>query len=95
MVGPGPNPATSKARWRVCNTGNNRPVELLYFIECLERAPGKTAEKELLPMQPGDVENTYADISRLDTDIGYRPDTPIEAGVERFGGWYTDYCGVR
>jgi len=90
-----PNPATSKAPWRLYNIGNNRPVELLYFIECLETALGKTTEKELLPMQPGDVENTYADISRLEADIDYRPDTPIEAGVERFVTWFTDYYGVR
>jgi len=90
-----PNPATSKAPWRLYNIGNNRPVELLYFIECLENALGKTTEKELLPMQSGDVENTYADISRLEADINYRPDTPIEAGVERFVAWFTDYYGVR
>jgi UDP-glucuronate 4-epimerase len=90
-----PIPATSRAPWRLYNIGNNKPVELLYFIECLERALGKITEKELLPMQPGDVENTYADISRLASDIGYRSDTPIEAGVERFVGWFTDYYGVR
>jgi UDP-glucuronate 4-epimerase len=90
-----PSPATSRAPWRLYNIGNNRPVELLYFIECLENALGKTTEKELLPMQPGDVENTYADISRLEADIGYRPDTPIEAGVGRFVAWFTDYYGVR
>jgi len=90
-----PNPATSKAPWRLYNIGNNHPVELLYFIECLEKALGKTTEKELLPMQPGDVENTYADISRLEADIDYRPDTPIEVGVDRFVDWYTDYYGVR
>ena len=72
-----PNPATSKAPWRLYNIGNNQPVELLYFIECLENALGKTTEKEQLPMQPGDVVNTYADISRLEADIGYRPDMPI------------------
>ena len=70
-------------------------MELLYFIECLETALGKTAEKELLPMQPGDVENTYADISRLEADIDYRPDTPIEVGVERFVSWFNDYCSGR
>ena len=93
--GMAPSPATSKAPWRLYNIGNNRPVELLYFIECLEKALGRTTEKELLPMQPGDVENTYADISRLEADIGYRPDTPIEVGVERFVGWFTGYYGVR
>lgn len=90
-----PNPATSKAPWKLYNIGNNQPVELLYFIECLEQALGKTTEKELLPMQPGDVENTYADISRLEADIDYRPDTPIEVGVERFVAWFNDYHGVR
>jgi UDP-glucuronate 4-epimerase len=89
-----PNPATSKAPWRLYNIGNNQPMELLYFIECLEKALGKTTEKELLPMQPGDVENTYADISRLEADIGYRPDTPIEAGVERFVAWYRSFYTI-
>jgi UDP-glucuronate 4-epimerase len=86
-----PNPSTSKAPWRLYNIGNNKPVELLYFIECLEKALGKTTEKELLPMQPGDVENTFADISRLEAYIGYRPDTPIETGVERFVGWFKEF----
>ena len=90
-----PNPATSKAPWKLFNIGNSQPVELLYFIECLEQALGKTTEKELLPMQAGDVENTYADISRLEADIDYRPDTPIEVGVERFVAWFIDYHGVR
>ena len=89
-----PNPSTSKAPWRLYNIGNNKPVELLYFIECLEKALGKTIEKELLPMQPGDVENTFADISRLEACIGYRPDTPIETGVERFVAWYRSFYTI-
>lgn len=86
-----PSPATSKAPWKLYNIGNNQPVELLYFIECLEKALGKTTNKKLLPMQPGDVENTYANISRLEADIDYRPDTSIEVGVDRFVAWFTKY----
>ena len=69
-------------------------MELLYFIECLENELGKTTEKEFLPMQPGDVENTYADINRLEADVGYRPDTPIEVGVERFAAWFRSFYNI-
>ena len=68
--------------------GNSEPVELLYFIELLERALGCEARKTLLPMQPGDVENTYADMSHLEALVGYRPRVSIEEGVQRFVDWY-------
>lgn len=86
-----PDPGTSKAPWRVYNIGNQNPVELLAYIETLERFLGKTAEKNLLPLQPGDVPDTYADVEALVSDVGYKPDTTIEAGIERFVTWYREY----
>jgi UDP-glucuronate 4-epimerase len=82
------SPASSRAPFRICNIGHSEPVELLYFIELLERALGRAATKTLLPMQPGDVENTYADMSHLEALVGYRPQVSIEEGVERFVSWY-------
>lgn len=90
-----PDPATSKAPWRVYNIGNQKPVELLDYIETLERCLGKTAEKNLLPLQPGDVPDTYADVSALVTDVGYMPNTSIETGIQRFVEWYVDYYHHR
>jgi UDP-glucuronate 4-epimerase len=89
-----PDPATSRAPWRVYNIGNNQPVELMRYIEVIEECLGKKAEKNLLPMQPGDVPDTYADVSALTEDVGYKPDTPIEEGVKRFVEWYRDYYRV-
>jgi len=89
-----PDPGTSKAPYRVYNIGNNRPVELLYLIEVLENALGRKAEKNLLPMQPGDVPETYADVDDLIRDVGYRPDTPIEEGIQRFVRWYREFYNV-
>jgi len=89
-----PDPATSHAPWRVYNIGNNQPVELLRYIEVLEQCLGKTAEKNMLPMQPGDVPDTYADVKDLIDDVGYEPSTPIEVGVKRFVDWYKEYYGV-
>ena len=88
-----PDPATSKAPWRIYNIGNSQPVELLYYIECIENSLGKTTEKELLPLQPGDVEHTYADVTALMRDTGYQPNTPIEEGVEKFIAWFKSYYG--
>jgi UDP-glucuronate 4-epimerase len=82
------SPASSRAPFRICNIGHSEPVELLYFIELLERVLGREAQKTLLPMQPGDVENTYADMSHLEALVGYRPQVSIEEGVERFVSWY-------
>jgi UDP-glucuronate 4-epimerase len=86
-----PDPASSKAPWRVYNIGNSQPIELLHYIECIEKSLGKTTEKELLPLQPGDVEHTYADVNRLMADTGYRPNTPIEQGVGMFIEWFKGY----
>ena len=87
------NPASSKAPWRIYNIGNSQPVELLYYIECIEKSLGKTTEKEMLPLQPGDVEHTYADVEALMRDTGYQPNTPIEQGVDKFISWFRGYYG--
>lgn len=89
-----PNPATSKAPWRVYNIGAQNPVNLLNFIETLEKALGMTANKELLPMQPGDVPDTYADVESLVKDTGYRPSIGIEQGIGEFVKWYRDYYQI-
>ena len=89
-----PDAATSKAPYRLYNIGSNRPVELLRYIEVLEQCLGRVAVKNLLPMQPGDVPDTYADVDALVADVGYRPDTPIEEGVARFVAWYREYYQV-
>ncbi|TPQ26477.1 NAD-dependent epimerase [Methylomonas sp. EFPC3] len=93
--GSNPDPGTSKAPWRVYNIGNQNPVELMAYIETLERFLGKTAEKELLPLQPGDVPDTYADVEALVSDVGYKPNTSIEQGIQRFVEWYLDYYRSR
>ncbi|UZR30553.1 NAD-dependent epimerase [Methylococcus mesophilus] len=90
-----PDPGTSRAPYRLYNIGNNEPVELLRFIEVLEQCLGRRAEMNLLPMQDGDVPDTYADVDDLMRDTGYRPATPIETGIARFVAWYRDYYGVR
>jgi UDP-glucuronate 4-epimerase len=86
-----PDPGTSTAPYRLYNIGNNNPVELMYFIECIEKALGKTARKNMLPMQQGDVPKTFADVDALVADIGFQPKTPIEVGVQRFVDWYRDF----
>jgi UDP-glucuronate 4-epimerase len=89
--GDAPDTATSYAPYRLYNIGNNKPVELMYFIEVLEDRLGKKAVKNFLPLQKGDVPATYADIDDLVRDVGFRPDTPIETGIARFVDWYRDY----
>lgn len=89
-----PDPGTSKAPYRLYNIGNNRPIELMRFIEVLEECLGRKAEKHLLPMQSGDVPDTYADVDDLIRDVDYRPTTPIEIGIANFVSWYKDYYGV-
>ncbi|MDW7643557.1 MAG: NAD-dependent epimerase [Desulfuromonadales bacterium] len=89
-----PDPGTSRAPYRIYNIGNNQPVELLHLIEVLERALGKKAEKNLLPIQPGDVPATFADVEALVQDVGFKPSTSIEEGVERFVRWYRHYYNV-
>jgi UDP-glucuronate 4-epimerase len=86
-----PDPGTSSAPWKIYNIGNSRPEELTYVVSLLERGLGRTAVKEMLPMQPGDVEATYADVKDLENDVGFRPATSIELGVARFVKWYSDY----
>lgn len=89
--GADPDPGTSSAPSRLYNIGNNNPVELMDLIGMLEQALGKTAEKNLLPIQPGDVPATYADVDDLMRDVGFKPSTPIKEGVERFVAWYREY----
>lgn len=89
-----PDPSSSRAPWKVYNIGNSQPVELLHYIEVIEKALGKTTEKELLPLQPGDVEHTYADVTSLQRDTGYQPRFSIEEGVEEFIRWYREYYRV-
>ena len=86
-----PDPGTSRAPYRLYNIGNNQPVELMRYIEVIEQELGRKAEKNLLPMQPGDVPDTFADIDDLERDVGYRPTTPVEVGVKRFVEWYLDF----
>jgi UDP-glucuronate 4-epimerase len=81
--------------YAVYNLGNSRTVELLYFIECIEKSLGKESEKKLLPMQPGDVAETYADISESQKDLGFLPTTRIEEGIEHFIRWYRSYYGTE
>ena len=92
--GENPNPATSSGPWRLYNIGNDNPVELHRFIELLEDALGVKAQKELLPAQPGDVPDTWADIDSLVADIGYRPQTSLEEGIGKFVDWYRAYYRV-
>jgi len=89
-----PDPATSNAPYRVYNIGNNNPVQLGRFIEVLEGCLGRKADKNLLPMQSGDLPATAADISDLARDVGFSPDTPIETGIARFVAWYRKYYKV-
>jgi UDP-glucuronate 4-epimerase len=89
-----PDPATSFAPYRLYNIGNNSPVELDRFIEALEDCLGRRAEKNLLPMQPGDVHATYAEVDDLMNDVGFRPSTPVEVGLEEFVKWYREYYNV-
>ena len=86
-----PDPGSSNAPWRVYNIGNNKPVVLLEVVRLLEEAIGKKARRELLPMQPGDVPATYADIDDLTRDVDFRPATPIADGISRFIEWYRSY----
>ena len=89
-----PDPASSKAPYKVYNIGNSSPVRLLDFIEAIEQELGKEAKKNMLPLQPGDVEATWADVDDLMADTGYRPATPIKEGIRRFVAWYKDFYKV-
>ncbi len=89
-----PDSATSRAPYRLYNIGSNNPIELLRYIELLEENLGMKAERNLLPLQPGDVPDTYANVNSLIEDVDYRPSTPIEVGISRFVDWYRDYYEV-
>ena len=86
-----PDASRSNAPWRVFNIGCERPVELLRYIEVIEECTGREAIKNMLPMQPGDVKATYADVSALVDAVGYRPQVSLEEGMQRFVDWYRDY----
>ena len=93
--GDAPDPATSQAPYRIYNIGNQKPVELMRYIEVLEECLGRKAEKNLLPLQLGDVPDTWADVEDLVADVGYRPNTPVEVGVRNFVDWYLDYYKIK
>ena len=86
-----PDPGSSRAPWRVYNIGNSSPVNLMDYIGAIEHELGRTAEKEYLPMQPGDVPDTYADVDQLMQDVQYKPETTVQEGIHRFVTWYRDY----
>ena len=89
--GANPDPSSSSAPWRIYNIGNNRPEELMHVVALLEKGLGRAAEKVLLPMQAGDVLETFADVDDLARDIGFKPQTSIEDGIEKFVAWFRDY----
>jgi UDP-glucuronate 4-epimerase len=93
--GDAPDPATSYAPYRIFNIGNSSPVPLLDYIGVIEKCVGKTAKLDLLPMQPGDVPSTMADVSELEAAVDFRPRTSVEDGVARFVAWYLDYYGIN
>ena len=86
-----PDPGSSYAPYKLYNIGNHNPVELIKFIEVLENNIGKKAQKNMLPMQPGDVPTTYADADDLMNDVGFKPATPLEEGIKKFVQWYKGY----
>ncbi len=86
-----PDSATSKAPWRIYNIGNNNPVELMDYIEALEKSLGVTADKELVPLQPGDVPDTYADVDELVKEFDYKPSMSVSGGIDKFANWYKTY----
>ena len=90
-TGLNPDPGSSRAPWRVYNIGNSSPVNLMDYIGAIEHELGRTAEKEFLPMQPGDVPDTYADVDQLMQDVNYKPETTVQQGIKRFITWYRDY----
>ena len=89
-----PDPGTSGAPYRLYNIGNQQPVELMRYIEVIEDCLGRKAEKNLLPLQDGDVPDTYADAEDLRIDVGYKPDTTIEVGIRKFIDWYLEYYKI-
>ncbi len=93
--GKDPDPASSTAPYKIYNIGRGKPVNLMGFIEVMENVIGRKSEKMLMPIQPGDVIKTWADTSDLERDTGYRPSTPIEAGVEKFIDWYRKFYNIK
>ena len=93
-TGDAPDPASSAAPYRLYNIGNNSPVELMDLIGAIEKAVGRSADLNLLPMQPGDVPATYADVDDLVRDVGFCPATPIDVGIDRFVAWYREYYDI-
>ncbi|MFL2482619.1 MAG: NAD-dependent epimerase [Woeseiaceae bacterium] len=89
-----PDPSSSSAPWRIYNIGNNKPVDLMEYISALEKALGKTAKKKFLPLQPGDVPDTYADVDDLVEHFQYKPSTQVDEGIQHFVDWYRDYFSV-
>jgi len=89
-----PDPGTSRAPYRIYNIGNSNPVELNHYIEVIEQCLGRKAKKNMLPLQPGDVPDTYADVTALRDDTGYKPETSVEFGVARFVEWFVDYYNI-
>jgi UDP-glucuronate 4-epimerase len=90
-TGDDPDPGTSAAPYRLYNIGNHQPVQLMHYIEMLEQCLGKKAQLNLLPLQPGDVPDTFADVDDLIQDVGYKPSTSVEQGIEHFVAWYRGY----
>jgi UDP-glucuronate 4-epimerase len=90
-----PDPATAAAPFRLYNIGANAPVPLMDFIGALEECLGLEAKKNFLPLQAGDVPDTYADVSALVADVGYKPATPIKVGIANFVSWYKEYYGIK
>jgi UDP-glucuronate 4-epimerase len=90
-AGDRPDPGSSAAPWKIYNIGNNNPEQLMHVVALLEKEFGRTASKEMLPMQPGDVPATYADVEDIARDIGFKPATAIEDGIARFAKWYREY----
>jgi UDP-glucuronate 4-epimerase len=90
-----PDPSTSPAPYRIYNIGNNSPVSLMDFIDAIEKSIGRKAKKNFLPMQPGDVQSTWADVDDLVRDMDYSPSIEIREGVERFVQWYLEYFRIR
>lgn len=89
-----PDASTSSAPYKLYNIGNHQPVALIDFIECIEKVTGKKAKKEMLPIQPGDVQATFADVSGLENDFNFKPFTPLEKGIENFVNWYKNYYKI-
>ena len=90
-----PNQSSSKAPYKIYNIGNNNPVKLMDFIEAIEKKLGKKAKKNLLPIQAGDVPSTYADVNDLIEDLGYKPNTPIQEGIDNFIDWYLEFFNIK